>query len=605
MNPRNWILAALICCFFSFLASPVLAQEEEDPAASGDGSDNDIDSILDIADNCPDVVNPNQADNDRDGVGDACDNCPNTANTEQDDNDGDGVGDACDNCPNADNPDQLDTDHDGVGDACIPKPTGDSWAGKDLWKEVETCQEDGDDCDGDGIPDGKDQCFKIPEDKDGFQDDDGCPDPDNDGDGIPDGVDQCSNEPEDYDGFEDDDGCPELDNDGDGIPDGDDLCPNQPRAAAEVDQFHLSADGAAADGADGCSDSWSFSEDYCKGTEVISCPGAELTGPKRDWVPAWETGCIARATEWAERNAFFIVKGLTDTVAIDRNAKAYKELSKGCEKPDMVKQMQCVEDKIYDARRVQVLNSLQAKMPEITGERFKAGSGAVDAPKGTRGAAIVVKYDCRRLEAPKPRDLPKKVRQPIPGPRSEYRRPEETTIVADRKIVALAMGIALQYDGVSNRDDIFAAGIGGDVTFWAWEAVALKLRFNVLPFGTGDRTQESFQGTATVNWQAIPEHLLLGVGYGGGLWNEGLTEAPIRYREHGAVLNVSYRWFYDRDKRYFGAAVLQPFIGVQRDNTAVTEYYRDGLLQDREVRDPEWEALFRLDVFIAPIGVYF
>src|SRR5262249_43949814 len=42
------------------------------------------------------------------------------------------------------------------------------------------------DTDGDGIPDDEDACPTEPEDKDGFQDADGCPDPDNDGDGIPD-----------------------------------------------------------------------------------------------------------------------------------------------------------------------------------------------------------------------------------------------------------------------------------------------------------------------------------------------------------------------------------------------------------------------------------
>ena len=48
-----------------------------------------------------------------------------------------------------------------------------------------------------------------PEDKDGFQDEDGCPEPDNDGDGIPDAADKCPNEPEDKDGFQDEDGCPD------------------------------------------------------------------------------------------------------------------------------------------------------------------------------------------------------------------------------------------------------------------------------------------------------------------------------------------------------------------------------------------------------------
>ena len=69
------------------------------------------------------------------------------------------------------------------------------------------------DSDGDGIPDDEDKCPNEPEDKDGFQDDDGCPDPDNDGDGIPDAQDKCPNEPEDKDGFQDADGCPDPDND--------------------------------------------------------------------------------------------------------------------------------------------------------------------------------------------------------------------------------------------------------------------------------------------------------------------------------------------------------------------------------------------------------
>jgi len=83
------------------------------------------------------------------------------------------------------------------------------------------------DRDHDGVPDVSDRCPDEPEDRDGFQDDDGCPDPDNDGDGIPDGLDKCPNEPEDFDGFQDDDGCPDLDNDGDGIPDLKDACPNE------------------------------------------------------------------------------------------------------------------------------------------------------------------------------------------------------------------------------------------------------------------------------------------------------------------------------------------------------------------------------------------
>ncbi len=72
------------------------------------------------------------------------------------------------------------------------------------------------------------KCPNEPEDKDGFEDEDGCPDLDNDQDGIPDALDKCPNEPEDKDGFEDEDGCPDPDNDQDGIPDVIDKCPNEP-----------------------------------------------------------------------------------------------------------------------------------------------------------------------------------------------------------------------------------------------------------------------------------------------------------------------------------------------------------------------------------------
>ncbi len=84
------------------------------------------------------------------------------------------------------------------------------------------------DTDGDGIPDDEDLCPEDPEDYDGFEDADGCPDRDNDGDGIPDTEDECPDEPEDKDGYKDADGCPDLDNDNDGIPDTEDDCPNEP-----------------------------------------------------------------------------------------------------------------------------------------------------------------------------------------------------------------------------------------------------------------------------------------------------------------------------------------------------------------------------------------
>jgi OmpA-OmpF porin, OOP family len=80
------------------------------------------------------------------------------------------------------------------------------------------------DTDGDGIPDDVDKCPNEPEDKDGFQDDDGCPDLDNDGDGIADASDKCPNEA----GIPELEGCPDRDSDGDGIADRLDKCPDEP-----------------------------------------------------------------------------------------------------------------------------------------------------------------------------------------------------------------------------------------------------------------------------------------------------------------------------------------------------------------------------------------
>jgi outer membrane protein OmpA-like peptidoglycan-associated protein len=117
-----------------------------------------------------------------------------------------------------------DPDKDGIlGDADkCPNEAED----KDGFQDEDGCPDP--DNDGDGILDAVDKCPNEAEDKDGFQDDDGCPDPDNDGDGIPDAVDKCPNEPEDKDGFQDDDGCPDPDNDGDGVPDAVDKCPTEP-----------------------------------------------------------------------------------------------------------------------------------------------------------------------------------------------------------------------------------------------------------------------------------------------------------------------------------------------------------------------------------------
>jgi len=63
------------------------------------------------------------------------------------------------------------------------------------------------DGDSDGIVDSQDRCPNEPEDRDGFEDQDGCPEPDNDKDGIPDDVDECPDDAEEPGG--DGDGCPD------------------------------------------------------------------------------------------------------------------------------------------------------------------------------------------------------------------------------------------------------------------------------------------------------------------------------------------------------------------------------------------------------------
>lgn len=149
------------------------------------------------------------------------------------DRDGDGIGDAVDQCP--DEPEDIDQFEDENG---CPDPDND---GDTVLDPNDQCpMEAGEpihngcpvqDRDLDGVPDRNDQCPDIPEDLDGNEDEDGCPEEDRldqDGDGILDSDDQCPSEPEDIDRFEDDNGCPDLDNDLDTVLDTMDACPIEP-----------------------------------------------------------------------------------------------------------------------------------------------------------------------------------------------------------------------------------------------------------------------------------------------------------------------------------------------------------------------------------------
>jgi hypothetical protein len=91
------------------------------------------------------------------------------------------------------------------------------------------------DSDKDAVSNKTDQCKEEPEDADGFQDEDGCPDPDNDGDGLLDADDQCKGEAEDKDGHADEDGCADPDNDEDGVLDADDKCASEKESGEDKD----------------------------------------------------------------------------------------------------------------------------------------------------------------------------------------------------------------------------------------------------------------------------------------------------------------------------------------------------------------------------------
>ncbi|MDM7925576.1 MAG: OmpA family protein [bacterium] len=150
------------------------------------------------------------------------------------------------------------------------------------------------DKDGDGILNKKDKCPKVAEDIDGFQDEDGCPDPDNDGDGILDGQDGAPNQAEDMDGFKDADGIPDPDNDGDGILDAQDKCPNE---AEDKDGFQ---------DADGCPDADNDGDGIADAKD--KCPDqAEIVNGFED-----DDGCPDKKPEVViERAAPIVLEGVT------------------------------------------------------------------------------------------------------------------------------------------------------------------------------------------------------------------------------------------------------------------------------------------------------
>jgi outer membrane protein OmpA-like peptidoglycan-associated protein len=145
---------------------------------------------------------PRPKDSDRDGVVDLQDQCPLEQGLLPDgcpirDRDADGIPDPKDECPNEPGIAPTgcpirDADQDGVLDA------------NDECRDVPGVAPTGcPDKDGDGVLDRDDQCIDVA----GIAPH-GCP-ADSDGDGFIDSQDKCPNEAETKNGFEDDDGCPD------------------------------------------------------------------------------------------------------------------------------------------------------------------------------------------------------------------------------------------------------------------------------------------------------------------------------------------------------------------------------------------------------------
>ena len=194
------------------------------------------------------------------------------------DRDHDGIPDELDKCP--DQPEDFDGFQD--DDGC-PDPDNDN---DGVLDEDDECPNEAGpasnngcplkDRDGDGLLNEVDKCPDVP----GPIENQGCPDVDTDGDGIVDRLDQCPNEPEDKDGFQDEDGCPDPDNDGDGLPDLNDLCPNQAEDFEGIDDEDGCPEDSDGDGIPNALDKCPFqAEDYEGIEDDDGCPEGKTFKP--------------------------------------------------------------------------------------------------------------------------------------------------------------------------------------------------------------------------------------------------------------------------------------------------------------------------------------
>ncbi|HKP64945.1 MAG TPA: OmpA family protein [Polyangiales bacterium] len=110
-------------------------------------------------------------------------------------------------------PSPNDPDHDGIASPDTPverEGEAETEPAPAEGEEVPPSADDVDDAAREAaIRGGYDACPELPEDLDGDEDEDGCPEGDEDGDGVLDYLDRCSDQAETINGFEDEDGCPD------------------------------------------------------------------------------------------------------------------------------------------------------------------------------------------------------------------------------------------------------------------------------------------------------------------------------------------------------------------------------------------------------------
>jgi len=268
-----------------------------------------------------------------------------------------------------------DADGDGLPDDVDKCPN--EAEDKNGFEDEDGCPDGARDTDGDGIPDMSDKCVNEAEDKNNFEDEDGCPDGarDTDGDGIPDATDKCVNEAEDKNNFEDEDGCPDgaRDTDKDGVPDATDKCVNDPE----------DKDGFQDD--DGCPDADNDEDGFCDDNADIQgnlakyadvCKGLDKCPNEKETINGFEDedGCPDKGQ----------VKAIITRTSIQIMDKIYFNTGKTTIKPESFKVLDTV---------VSILKAYpHIKMLEVQGHTDDVGDDDKNLTLSDGRAAEVVKY---------------------------------------------------------------------------------------------------------------------------------------------------------------------------------------------------------------------